>query len=302
MHLFSGHEFESFITFTCPVCKDEIQDVIGVPSDQSGAETFEDRIAEAEQEYICGRCLSPFKLLVKNLGNRITVTLIGLPNVGITASQAYWTDEVEALGFMPWEMLDIDPYSNFFDTIRDVLEVIQSPHVAFFGKILPRMAFIQLFAALEAYLSDTLLRRMMDDETVLTRMLAGVKDLQDVKLPLSQIIADPEIGKKTAAATIRKLMFHNFMKVDAIWNKAFDFSIFRNEGARSKLLTLVNIRHDCVHRNGKTETGTQRTEVDFDFVREVARQFENTVLHIQGRFEGEDWLEDDEEDSRDDRF
>jgi hypothetical protein len=295
MHQFYEPEFESFITFTCPICDSANQDVISVPRENWEGDTFEDRIAESEQTYTCSRCMIPLKLLVKNLGNRIVVNIIDYPEVKVIASQAYWSEEAEATGIAPWQIPETEPYNIFNDTMRDVLEVIQSSHADFFGKTLPRMAFVQQFSAVEAYLSDTLLRRVMEDDAVMHRMLAGVNDLRDIKLPLAEVLANPDIGKQTVAAKINKMMFHNFLKVDAIWNKAFGFSIFRDDGTRERILAFVKIRHDCVHRNGKSEDGKERAEVNFDFVREVAHYFELTVLHIEGQFEGESFVEDPDE-------
>lgn len=295
MHQYDKPEFESFISFTCPTCKSSNQDVIGVPMGNWGGKTYEDRIGKAEQTFICARCLTTFKLSVSNLSNRVVVKIIDHPNVKVTASEAYYTEEAEVMGIAPWETPETDPYNIFDDTMKDVLAVIQSPHADFFGKTLSRMAFIQQFAALEAYLSDTLLSRVITDPEVLKRLIAGTPELSTLKLSLADVVTYPDIGKKTVVNAVNKISFHNLTKTDAIWNKAFGHSIFREDETRNKMHSFVAIRHDCVHRNGKSEDGKERTEVDFDFVRDVDELFTRTVLHIEGKFEGTDFIADENE-------
>jgi len=209
------------------------------------------------------------------------------PEVEVKASQAYWSGDAEAFDFGILDFLR-QPYDNLVDTIEDVLEVIRSPHAEFFGSTLGRMAFIQLFAAMEAFLTDTLLERVLTDRDRLARVLAGVNDLKAVKLSLSDILADPEIVQHKVAEEIHKMSFHNFNKTDAVWNVAFGHSIFKNQQVRERLLRYVGIRHDCVHRNGKSEEGIV-SPVDFSLVREVAHHFKGTALYIEGQFEGTDF-------------
>lgn len=288
MHNAENPEFESFIGFACPTCGFGNQDVIGVPRANHQPAGTADRVTEQDQQYICNRCLQQLRLKVRNLGGRVAVALVDFPNVTVEASDAYWAEEAEALGINPWE-IPAEPYEIFANTVKDVLEVIKSPDAEFFGKTLARMAFIQLFAAIEAFLTDTLLTRILNDRDRLGRVLVGVKDLQGIKVPLADVLANPDIVRQMVAEAVHKMSFHNLAKTDAIWNIAFGHSIFKDEAVKERLLRYVTIRHDCVHRNGKSEDGTERREVDYRFIREVAHSFEGTALFIEGKFEGVDF-------------
>lgn len=286
MHQADNPEFESFIGFACPTCGFGNQDVIGVPRTNHHPAKTADRVTEQDHEYICGRCLQRLRLKVRNLSGRVAVAVVDFPSVKVDASDAYWAEEAEALGINPWEM-PAEPYEIFANTVKDVLDVIESPDAEFFGKTLARMAFIQLFAAIEAFLTDTLLTRIFDDRDRLGRVLVGVKDVQGIKVSLADVLANPDIVRQMVAEAVHKVSFHNFAKTDSIWNIAFGHSIFKDEEVKERLLRYVAIRHDCVHRNGKSEDGTERREVDYEFVREVAHSFEGTALFIEGKFEGE---------------
>lgn len=287
MHQFSHPGFESFMSFTCPGCGQLNQDVIGVPAMSDDFVTSQS-INEQFQAYICGRCLQPSRLRVRNLGKRIIVQLPDFPAVQVHASEAYWADEAEAMGIAEWE-IPKEPYARLIETIDDVLEIVRSPHAEFFNKTLPRMAFIQLFSALEAYLTDTLLARVLNDPERLGRMLAGVKELQAIKLSLADVLADPDVVRRTVTETVNKMSFHNLNKTDAVWNVAFGHGIFKHGEIRERLLGYVDVRHDCVHRNGKSRDGVERTEVDYGFLRDVAHYFRGTVLYIEGRLDGDDF-------------
>ncbi|VWX51754.1 hypothetical protein [Novosphingobium sp. 9U] len=283
-------EFESFISFTCPKCSAENRDVISVPTADWDDE--DQGPVERLQSHICGRCLMQHRLLVKNLKDRIIIKLVEFPRVEVSASQAYWSEGSEE-GIYPWELPNDDAYDVFMLAMKDVLELTESPHAEFFKKTLARMAFVQLFAALEAYLSDTLLTRVFDDNELLKRVVAGVKGMKELKFTLADIVGNPDFVKHTVASALNKISFHNLITTNENYNIAFGFSIFRNDDERRRLVEAVEIRHDCVHRNGKTVDGKERDEVHFGYVRLIAMLFENMVLHIEGGIHGENFLPDD---------
>ncbi|MBT2246322.1 hypothetical protein JQK15_22710 [Sphingobium sp. BHU LFT2] len=294
MHSDYEPDFESFIIFTCPTCKAEEKNTIPVPAAEWDAEADAARLVERESEYICGNCLHTHPLIVRNLNQRITVKLVAAPLVDVKASKAFWSEEADATGTRPWEAPEDKAFNIFHTTHGDAMEVLESPHAEFFEDILSRMTFIQLFAALEAFLTDTLLSRALKSDEILSRLLAGVKDLQAIKVPLSDILADPDIVRHRVSGTIHEMSFHNLVKTDVIYNVAFGFSIFPDEKYKHSLLQFIPIRHDCVHRNGKTEDGKAREEVDYSFVRRVAGAFDIMVRHIESELNGVDYLTDEE--------
>ncbi|EJU15110.1 hypothetical protein LH128_00472 [Sphingomonas sp. LH128] len=287
-------EFAAFIEFTCPICKAPEKNTIPVPAPAVDEETDTAVVQEYRHVYFCGNCLHSHSMLVRNLNQRISVQLVEAPDSEVKAGKAFWTGEFEDAGDAQWRLPEDAAYDSFDATLADVREVLESPHAEFFQDTLSRMAFIQIFAALEAYLSDTLLSRAVRDSSVLTRLLAGVTELKGIKVSLADIHADPDIVRKTVARTITAISFHNLMKVDGIYNVGFGFSIFEDPTIMPSMLAMVPLRHDCVHRNGRSEDGTVREVVNFGLVRRALQLFEIMVRHIESELNGVDYLTDDE--------
>lgn len=274
--------YASFATFECPHCRVEVRDIIFVPFSSSVDLDEHGLSTEGEAKIMCGHCTKEYLLNVRNSTGKIFAKVHGYSKLPVVCSGAFDPDELGDLG-IPWDiyMSDDTPSDSLVDALTDVKEVIKSEDAIFYVKPLSRMAFIQLFAALEAYLADTLTKQVLECPNTLNRALIGVKDLRAIKLTLSEIAANPDIVNMTAAKVLRGMLYHNFMKVDAIWNIALGFSLFPNDELKERVLSYEPIRHDCVHRNGRDKDGKERTEVNFEFVIQMAEDVHDILNHIE---------------------
>lgn len=291
MAIINEDGYASLVSFACPYCGSDVVDIVFVPNSSTVKRDEHGFSTEGEAEIMCGRCTRPYKLVVRNTTGRVFAQIKDFPKRPVTCSGSYHPDELDELGGI-WEVPDT-PSNNLVDALTDIEEVIKTPDAIFYVKSLSRMAFIQQFAALEAYLADTLTKQVLDNPTTLARAIAGVKDLKEIKLTLAEIAANADIVKTTAASVLRGMLYHNFMKVDAIWNIALGFSIFPNDDLKSRLLRKEPIRHDCVHRNGKDKDGNERTEVDFDFVLQMHEDLHTLLNHIEDTLNPMDFVEDE---------
>jgi len=228
---------------------------------------------------MCGCCTADYRLEVRNSTGRVFARIVGFPKVAVTCTSATHRDELDDIELL-WDTQDT-PSDSLVDALKDIEEVLQATDAIFYMKILSRMAFIQQFAALEAYLADTLTRQILENSSALSRALTGLDSLKDIKLPLADIAANPDIVKVTVAGALRDLLYHNFGKVDAIWKIALQFSIFPDAGVKQRMFKRIPIRHDCVHRNGRDMHGNEHPEVDFDFVLQVGEDVHAMMMHIE---------------------
>lgn len=210
---------------------------------------------------------------------RVFAQVIGFPKVAVTCTGAVHRDELVDLR-LPWD-IENTPSDSLVDALKDIEEVIRATDAIFYVKTLSRMAFIQQFAALEAYLADTLTQQILESPKALSRALSGLDVLKDIKLSLADIAANPDIVKVTVAQTLRDLLYHNFQRVDAIWRVALEFSIFPDPDVKRRMFSCVPIRHDCVHRNGRAKDGKEHAEVNFDFVLQVGEDVHAMMMHIE---------------------
>lgn len=81
----------------------------------------------------------------------------------------------------------------------------------------------------------------------------------------TEILADQDFVRNKIRQYFGELSFHNLRRVEPLFRGALDVRIFRDEERKVRLIAAVEIRHDIVHRNGKTE----RKELVFIQVEEI---------------------------------
>lgn len=118
-----------------------------------------------------------------------------------------------------------------------------------------RMAFMQVWSILEAYLSSRLLEEVEKSSEVLTRVYVSIDALRDHKFNGAALVQDPEKPLKQAVAHLKHLSFHDISSVQKIYTKVFSFKGALDEFAF--LDSKKQTRHDCVHRNGRTTDGKE---------------------------------------------
>lgn len=120
-----------------------------------------------------------------------------------------------------------------------------------------------------------------------------METLREIKLPLAEVAADPDIVKVTVAKALRSLLFHNFAAIDVIWKVALEGSIFPNAEVKQRMFKCLPIGHDCVHRNGRDREGNEHSQIDFDFVLRVGDDIHAMMTHIEDALTG--FIDDDDD-------
>jgi hypothetical protein len=271
--------YASDIQFTCAECDEHNIETIAVPETNWTGDNADERFAEDQEDIWCARCNEGYSLSVQNSDGRIDITNNDGRDLKVRASDAYMAepdDDDDA-----WD-LPSDPAVNILMTLEDVRTVLKGTPPSFHSATVLRMAFIQQFAALEAYLSDTLITEVVNKPGALQRIIVGDRELKELKLPLAEIHGNPAIVAHTAATHLRGLLYHNFKKIEIIWKLTLDFDLFPDRDIKARMMKAEPIRHDCVHRNGKDKGGNIRTEVDDTFVRRMDEDIRALVEHVEG--------------------
>ncbi|MCO8029939.1 hypothetical protein NI454_08220 [Brevundimonas diminuta] len=276
--------YATFALFRCQNCERDVHDVIFVPKSSSAARDAHGLSTQGQAEIMCGWCTTDYRLDVRNATGRVFAQIVGFPKIPVTCTGAVHRDELDDLR-LPWEVKDT-PAESLVDALKDIEEVIRSQDAIFYSKPLSRMALIQQFAALEAYLADTITNQVLENPEALRRALVGVDALKDIKLPLAEVAANPDIVKVTVARTLRSMLYHNFAMVDAIAKIALECSIFPSPEVKQRMFQCAPIRHDCVHRNGRDRDGKEHTHLDFDFVLRVGEDLHAMMIHIEDTLTG----------------
>lgn len=263
--------FQSNIEFDCPKCKREVLTSAEVPEPDWRVDDMSDLSSESTTEIHCPSCKTVFVAHVSNANGSCDVSLVDYPDVRVQAGDAFLSTDDDWSQYAPPN----DPYTVFqvaFDDLMVLLGRYGRPEGT---SIFNRMVFAQQVSALEAYLSDTGINRARADPDAGRRLASSVRQLGETKYSLAEFSADRNLLSKAVEGHLRSVVYHNLPKVRALYKAVFDMDLFTiladNKG---RLLQAIELRHDCVHRNGRDKDGNAHEIFTTVYVGEIG-----TLIH-----------------------
>ena len=134
--------------------------------------------------------------------------------------------------------------------ISNVLALDVKEHML---NILLQMSHGSLIAALEAYLADTFSYWVQNNELVLRNIVVRNKDFKDRKLELSEIFNRMENIREEVLTYLQDQIWHRLDKISRLLIISFEIKV----PEINDLMLAVIVRHDIVHRAGKTKDGEE---------------------------------------------
>lgn len=202
-------------------------------------------------------------------------------------------DDVESDGIYEWAPIhtetDYDEYFSFeveseglpYQQFLQCLSEIDSLNTAALGAehkvLLRQLLYSHLIAALETYLSDTMSYWIKTDENVFKRFVSNCSEFKKEKLSLSTIFDRLEALRAQVEQHIQKTVWHRLDRVMPLFSSSLD--IERPE--IQQLMSYIVIRHDIVHRGGKTKEGSH-VEITLDKLSELRQCIATFVEKIEG--------------------
>lgn len=197
-----------------------------------------------------------------------------------------WVDSHEEGSNADRNILDTKFYNNFTDAMND-LDLINSGNN---HPVIQRMIFSTVISAMEAYLSDTLKRNVLNREGVKRRFVKIYNVYSSDKLEGKNIF--DYIDKLDGYIKYhidKKMSFHDTQLIDSIYTKVLHCKIDKDK--LKKLRAFVEKRHDIVHRNGKDKDSNVHDisqkdvhvliNVVSDFIQDIDTQIVNGFLSSQ---------------------
>ncbi len=118
-----------------------------------------------------------------------------------------------------------------------------------------RMIYIQHVVMLEAYLSDRLIKIILEDKEKLIALIGAIPQLRDSTPKLIDIAKDADYVKKNAKAYLHEFSFHRFEEAAKLYRAVLKISIFADEANAKEMNEITVKRHHLVHRNGRDNDG-----------------------------------------------
>jgi hypothetical protein len=118
--------------------------------------------------------------------------------------------------------------------------------------ILNRQIFVSIISTLESFLSDTFLKLVFDNKDCFKNFVQTHPEFKSQKFELREIFQKQSELEAIVKRIILDTTYHNLPTVRNMYQDTFEIKF----PSINKMHKYVLIRHDLVHRNGKTKEGS----------------------------------------------
>lgn len=141
----------------------------------------------------------------------------------------------------------------FYQHFKQSIDELSTLNSSSDNETLQRMIFASVITTMEAYLSDTMKKQVLNRHAIKRRFVECHNSFV-AKIKQNEIFSLLDMLDQKLNEEIDKISFHNVDTVIGLYNNVLlcEFPKLK----MSELRKAVNIRHDIVHRNGKSTEGT----------------------------------------------
>ena len=169
---------------------------------------------------------------------------------GLDSNDCFWLDisEVCDEDYNEKQYKDIvnktSPYNDCLASIEEIKQLVNIPlkKERKSRYILYRQLYASLISIMEAYLFERLLSAIDKDENLLANFFLFYNGAHNF---------DEHDIKKARKYLMENILYHNLDTVSQIYNGTFNFRF----PSCNEIKKAIKLRHDIVHRNGKTTNG-----------------------------------------------
>lgn len=189
---------------------------------------------------------------------------------------------------------ELDDWYNYYDPEPRAFEIFQTalrdwwqllPKIAALGECtnsINRMLLVHLFSTVEAYLFNEIVGIAERDPAVQRGIIKALPVLKNQSVKLSSVAENPALVSDEVKKALQAVSFHNFSVVESLCRDGLQQSILpESHDERNLIMTAVNCRHDCVHRNGFKKDGSPIDDVTLDWLMSLAKAFERLARRLQ---------------------
>lgn len=180
-----------------------------------------------------------------------------------------------------WETISSnrDAFATFREAIAGVEQLYDTIDSPFADRLYP-LLFANVITALEVYLSDTFINKVMSDPALLRRFVETTPEFRKRKFTLDQVFRQAEAVTGIAREHLLRQLWHHLPQVEAMYRATLGI-VFGE--ALQDVARAISIRHDIVHRNGKTRDG-QIVAIGRTEVVAVVSAVQKLMDNVEGQF------------------
>lgn len=148
------------------------------------------------------------------------------------------------------------------------------------SRLVINMTYAYAVTLLEAFLVDTLNALLSENPKFLKNAITSIDELKNAKYGLADLYQSEATVLSLATRKLAGIHFHNIPKVKKIYEEVLGVKLSVDF---SKVNEITAVRHDIVHRNGKTIDGVpvyinaERLQAALDFIQQFASNLQAEI-------------------------
>ena len=167
-------------------------------------------------------------------------------------------------------------HEHFLEELNE-LKKIEETNLATRDYLINRMTYAYAVTLLEAFLGDTAKSLVSESEVFFTNS-QQIDELKKARYSLEYLSKNEMDAKGLAIIELSNILYHNIPKVKRIFEIILGTTINVDI---SELNKIMKVRHDIVHRNGKTKEGV-RIDLSNDDILQIISHIESFSNELQG--------------------
>lgn len=149
---------------------------------------------------------------------------------------------------------EIDYYHVFLSNLRTLHKLSEHDFHGSPRLMQPyyRMIYSSIITSLETYLSDAFYKNVSSDQGLLEKCIASNPEFSKKQYSLAEVVDWHKNLRKRVTEYLFNIIWHNLPKIQKMYKDVLGVNFLEDI---SRLHKAVTIRHDLVHRNGRTKSG-----------------------------------------------
>jgi hypothetical protein len=146
-----------------------------------------------------------------------------------------------------------DSFKSFSEAIENLKEMLKIELKQVQKQFFFKMIYVNIITVLETYLSEFFIGQLERNEYSFRKFVENNPDFKKEKISLSDIFKKQESLEEYVKKYLVDFTWHNLPKLRPMFKTTLDIDFPNSIG---NLIKATHIRHDLVHRAGKTKDGT----------------------------------------------
>ena len=172
-----------------------------------------------------------------------------------------------------------EAHKNFTGAIEDIQKLLESEIAPEVQCNFYRLLFVNVITALETFLSDAFISKVMGSREYFKAFVKSNPDFQKQKLSLSDVLEAAEVIESTVKTHLLEVVWHNLDRVSQMYKSTLGIEFPKDLG---DVYRAILKRHDIVHRNGKNKDG-ENIHIEKDDVSKLINDVEKLAQELDLR-------------------